>query len=124
MLQTLRNAREMAKRSIAAREKVYKGIEEARLKFLTRPKTSSAISVDDEIQKWLSSTQAKTLIADNRWYIDQATMYATLSMAEDMASLLAAVEGLANSLEDRNGLQHTDAVQHKPPTQEGDPSKG
>lgn len=80
----LRNAREMCRRAIESREKIYEGEREA--KERASRKGSSAII---EVQTWMSHEQCKALVADNQWNMQQSLMYSALSQAEALEVIKA-----------------------------------
>jgi len=82
----VRNAEQMARRAIDAREKIYQGMREAVAAFRVRGRGMHV--PEDAKQKFLSSTKAKSLIADNRWNMTQCIMYSVLALSRAAAGML------------------------------------
>jgi len=79
----LRNMYEMFSRALKSREDIYKGQGEARQAAFAK-----GTRVKDEIYAFMQSVQAKELIADNQWNMQQCNMYANLAHAELLEQVL------------------------------------
>lgn len=85
----VRNAEQMARRAIEAREKIYQGMREA---VLAAPRVRRGRLVhgpEDAKQKFLTSQTAKGFISDNRWNMMQCVMYSVLGLSRAAVGMLA-----------------------------------
>jgi hypothetical protein len=78
-----RNAREMVKRALKAREEIYEGSRAAKLRAEERGTREV-----DELQKWLTSAKFSSLVSDNQWNMQQSIMYNELAQTELLQGIL------------------------------------
>lgn len=90
MLEHLKNAREMARRAIVARERIYAGNKEAKQVAVDR-----GTNYNDELQKWVTTNTFKSLVADNQWNMQQSIMYSNIAIAEGQQRIISLLEQIS-----------------------------